>query len=162
MNKVFLNRTPLALGIPLLATLALMGCGTPAPKDFGGPWKPVNRFQEQPTAIPLNQTYVYFASPMDETLKRMLTRWAKDSGLALSYQLSADFTLYTPVAQIRTVDIRAAAAQLNSIYSAEGVHVTVSDRQILVTLASAPPPETSAGKASPGTPEPKASQGTKS
>ena len=142
VKKAFLNRT--MLGISLLALLALTGCGTPPAKDFGGRWKPVNRFQATPTAIPLDQQYVYFAAPMDGTLKNMLTRWAKDSGLTLSYQLPTDYTLITPVTQVRTLDIHVAAEQLSSIYAAEGVSVVVTDRQIQVVLASPSPPAAAA------------------
>jgi len=74
---------------------------------------------------------------MDETLKTMLTRWAKDSGRGLSYQLAFDVTLYKPVSGIRTPDIESAAAQLNSIYAAQGVFIVANDRQILVEPASA-------------------------
>lgn len=74
---------------------------------------------------------------MDETLKTMLTRWAKDSGRSLSYQLAFDVTLYKPVSGIRTPDIESAAAQLNSIYAAQGVFIVANDRQILVEPASA-------------------------
>lgn len=135
MNKDSLNRT--LGGALLLAFLALAGCGTPPAKNFGGPWKPVNQFRDQPAEIPLNPTYTFYASPMDETLKTMLTRWAKDSGRSLSYQLAFDVTLYKPVSGVRTPDIHSAAAQLNSIYAAQGVFVVANDRQILVEPASA-------------------------
>lgn len=134
MDKDFLNRT-LASAL-LLAALALAGCGTPAAKNFGGPWKPVNRFQDKPTEIPLAPIYTFYASPMDETLKAMLTRWARDSGRTLSYRLAFDVTLYKPISSIRTSDIRAATTQLNSIYAAQGVFVIANDRQILVEPAS--------------------------
>ena len=124
-------------GALMLAALALAGCGTPPAKNFGGPWKPVNQFRDQPAEIPLNPTYTFYASPMDETLKTMLTRWAKDSGRGLSYQLAFDVTLYKPVSGIRTADIKAATAQLNSIYAAQGVFVIATDRQILVEPATA-------------------------
>ena len=135
MHKDVLNRT--LAGILLLAFLALAGCGTPPAKNFGGPWKPVNQFRDQPAEIPLHPTYTFYASPMDETLKTMLTRWAKDSGRGISYQLAFDVTLYKPVSGIRTPDIQAAAAQLNSIYAAQGVFVIANDRQIVVEQVSA-------------------------
>lgn len=142
VSRVFLNRA--LISVSLLAALALTGCGTPAAKDFGGSWKPVNRFQEETTAIPLNQNYQYFAAPMDGTLKNMLTRWTKDSGMKLSYLLGTDFTLYTPVGQIHTTNVQEAAQQLSSIYANEGVSVTVSGNQIVVGQASAVTPETTA------------------
>lgn len=124
-------------GAMLLAIAALAACATPPAKNFGGPWKPVNHFQSTPTEIPLNPAYVYYASPMDETLKTMLARWARDSGRELSYRLSFDVTLYQPVASIHTTDIESALGQLNTIYAAQGVSITAGPRQIEVVPASA-------------------------
>ncbi|MEW9625597.1 hypothetical protein [Rhodanobacter geophilus] len=119
-------------GAMLLFITALAGCSTPPAKNFGGPWKSVNHFQNRPTEIPLNPAYVFYASPMDETLKTMLARWARDSGRDLSYHLSFDVTLYQPVAGIHTADIDDAVARLNSIYAAQGVFVTANARRIEV------------------------------
>ena len=113
VDKEFLKST--RIGAALLIAAILAGCGTPPAKDFGGPWKPVNHFQNKPTEIPLNPAYVFYASPMDETLKTMLARWAKDSGRQLSYQIPFDVTLYQPVAGIRTTDVDDAVAQLKDI-----------------------------------------------
>lgn len=68
---------------------------------------------------------------MDETLKTMLARWARDSGRELSYQLPFDVTLYTPVSSIRTTDLDSAAQQLTTIYAAQHVYVSATDRKIL-------------------------------
>lgn len=121
----------------LLAMTVLGACAAPPPKDFGGKWKPVNRFQDTTSEIPLNQAYTYYASPMDETLRTMVRRWAKDAGLQFSYQLQSDFTLYKAVAQIHTTDVYEATRQLSTIYAAEGVAVTTDGQQILVSAASA-------------------------
>lgn len=136
MDKDFLHR--IAIGLALLAAMVLSGCGATAAKDFGGRWKPVNRFQDQPTEIPLSPSYVYYASPMDETLKSMLSRWAKDSGRALHYELDFDVTLYKPVSNIHTSDVHVAATQLSAIYAAEGVFVTATNSRIEVTHGAAP------------------------
>jgi hypothetical protein len=144
VNKVFVK--PALLGVAVILASTLAGCGTPPAKDFGGSWKPVNHYQDQTTAIPLAQAYTFYASPMDGTLKTMLTRWSKDSGMVLSYQLTSDYTLYKPVAQIQTRDIRSAAAELNSIYAAEGVFITINDKQILVGVASVSKPDASETK----------------
>jgi len=121
----------------VIAAGALAGCGTPPAKNFGGSWRPVNHFQAQPTEIPLVADYTYYAAPMDETLKAMLARWARDSGRELSYQLPFDVTLYTPVSSIRTTDIDHAAQQLTQIYAAQHVHVSATDRKILVVTSDA-------------------------
>jgi hypothetical protein len=118
------------------AMVVLAGCGTPPAKNFGGRWKPVNHFRTQPTEIPLQAAYTFYAAPMDETLKTMLTRWANDSGRTLSYQLPFDVTLYTPVSDIRTTDLDIAAQQLTTIYAAQHVYVSSTDRKILVLPSS--------------------------
>lgn len=119
----------------MLAAFTLTACATHAAKDFGGSWKPVNRFQDTPTEIPLNQAYTYYASPMDETLRSMLRRWAKDSGMQFSYQLRSDYTLYKPVTRIRTTDVYAATAELSSIYATQGVSISTDGREIMVRQA---------------------------
>jgi hypothetical protein len=138
----------------LLAVAALVACSTPPAKDFSGPWKPVNHFQNTPTEIPLHPAYVFYASPMDETLKTMLTRWAKDSGRELSYRIPFDVTLYQPVAGIRTSDIDDAVAQLNTIYAAQGVSIAANLRRIEVGPVGTGTPNgnASAAAASPAAP----------
>lgn len=148
-------------GAVLLAIAALAACATPPAKNFSGSWKPVNHFQSTPTEIPLNPAYVFYASPMDETLKTMLARWAKDSGRELSYQLPFDVTLYQPVANIRTTDIDDAVTQLNSIYTAQGVFVTAGPRQIEVGPVVHGGGNTSPGPATPAAAPSAAPTGTK-
>jgi hypothetical protein len=129
--------------------ILLAGCGTPAAKDFGGRWIPVNRFQPSTSEIPLDRPYTYYASPMDETLRNMLTRWAADTGVTLVYRLPSDYMLFAPVGRLRTTDIRQAASQLSSIYAAQAVSVTVDGEKLQVarnnTLGSriGPVPRTS-------------------
>lgn len=110
----------------------LTGCATRPAPDISGRWKAVNRYAEAPQEIPLYQSYVFYPSPMDGTLKNMLTRWARDSGMSLSYQHLSDFTLHAPVAQVRTGSVQDAAALLTSIYAPQRVSVTVVGNQILV------------------------------
>lgn len=149
------NRYPVncaALGASLLMTLMLTACGTPAAKDFGGRWKPVNHFDEKTTEIPLAVPYTFYASPMDGTLKTMLTRWTTDTGMKLSYRLRSDFTLYKAASQIHTSEARDAASELSTIYAPQGVAVTVDGPEIIVQeisaiTAPAPSPATPAGAA---------------
>lgn len=126
-------------GFLCLGTLALAGCAAPPAKDFGGRWHPVNQFQSAPERIQLQRPYVFYASPLDGTLKHMLARWAKDTGMRLVYNLPYDYTLYTPVSGIRSRNISDAAAQLSSIYSGEHVAITAVDHEIIVESASAAP-----------------------
>ncbi|RUL66569.1 hypothetical protein EKH79_01730 [Dyella dinghuensis] len=132
-------------GICTFAVLLLAGCATPSAPDYHGKWKPVNRYATTTTPIPLAKAYVFFATPMDGTLKTMLTRWAKDTGIQLSYNLGADYTLTAPAAQINTPNIRLAASQLNDIYASQGISVAVSDWQITVqAFNTAPSKQTTA------------------
>ncbi|RDZ28747.1 hypothetical protein [Lysobacter silvisoli] len=125
--------------IAAAVTVALAGCATRPAPDFGGRWKPVNRFAELPSEIPLQKTYVYYPSPMDGTLKTMLERWARDSQMPLSYLHPSDFTLHQGVAEIHTTSVQDAVSQLSSAYAAQGVSVSVENGQIVVR-AGAPAP----------------------
>jgi hypothetical protein len=117
--------------------VALSGCATRPAPDFGGRWKAVNRYAASAEAIPLYRSYVFHSSPMDGTLKNMLTRWAADSKMTLSYLHPSDFTLYGPVAQIQTNDLQTAVSQLTAAYAGQQVSVTASDNQIVVRVAQA-------------------------
>lgn len=119
-------------------SVLLAACGTTPAPDYRGKWRPINNYSETPIEIPLSSTYIFQASPMDGTLKTMLTRWAKDSGMELDYRFGSDFTLFGPVSQIDTTDIRDAASQLSSAYVARGIAVTVVGNKITVLPASAP------------------------
>lgn len=119
-----------------ILAVALVGCGAPAPKEFGGSWAPVNRFQSSATEIPLSPAYTFYASPMDATLRTMLKRWASDNGLQLSYQINSDFTLHQPVAKVRTNDLQSALGELNAIYAAQDLSIAADGKQILVRATS--------------------------
>lgn len=117
-------------------TVALAACATRPAPDFGGRWKPANRFAETAEAIPLQDAYLYYASPMDGTLKKMLERWAKDSNMQVDYRHPMDYTLYTAVASVRTPSLQEAVSQLNAAYSAQQVSIGVSGDQIVVRVSS--------------------------
>lgn len=119
-----------------VAAVSLVGCATPSAPDPRGKWMPVNRFADAPRAIPLNQSYVYQASPADGTLKTMLTRWARDSRMTLSYLHSNDYTLHGPVGSVRTPSLAEAVAALTSAYASENVVVAVDRGRIVVSFAS--------------------------
>lgn len=121
--------------ISILLIVVLGGCATTPAPDIRGRWQPVNRYSEQVEEIPLYQSYVFYPSPMDRTLKTMLTRWAKDSKMTLSYQHPSDFTLHAPVAQVHTNDLQQALALLTTFYTAQQVSITVSGNQIVVRPA---------------------------
>lgn len=120
-----------------LAFLALMSgllgsCATRPAPDIKGRWKAVNHYAETTEAIPLYRSYMFYPSPMDGTLKTMLTRWARDSKMSLSYLHPSDFTLHEPVAKIQTSNLQEAASQLSAIYAEQLVSITVIGNQIVV------------------------------
>lgn len=117
----------------LCVPLLLAACATPEAPGISGRWRPVNRFAEAPQAIPLQQAYIYQASPADGTLKSMLGRWAKDSRMTLAYLHPNDYTLHAPVAQVRTSSLEEAAAGLSSAYAAYGVKVAIDRPRIVVS-----------------------------
>ncbi|MGV7193819.1 hypothetical protein [Xanthomonas sp. NCPPB 1325] len=126
----------LKVSVLLLATAALSSCATKPAADFGGRWKPVNRFAETPTELPLHSSYVYQATPMDGTLKTMLERWAKDSNMTLAYNITSDYTLYSAVAKVDTTSIKQAVEELSAVYATQGVLVSVVGNQIIVQPVS--------------------------
>jgi len=116
--------------------MLLSSCATRPAPDFGGRWKTVNRFSEETQAIPLQDAYLFYASPMDGTLKKMLERWAHDSDMVLTYRHPMDYTLYSAVADIRTPSLQEAVSQLNAAYASQQVSVGVSGGEIVVRISS--------------------------
>ena len=127
-------------GLLLLLAIAILlpACGTKPAPNFRGRWHPINRYAEQPEELPLHTAYVYAPAPMDGTLKAMLTRWARDSKMSLSYLAPSDYTLHTPVSHIRTASIQEAVGQLSQAYAAQGVSVTYANGQIVVRASASP------------------------
>lgn len=124
------------LCVAIATALLVSGCGTTPAKDFGGRWKPVNNFSQQPTEIPLYSEYVFQASPLDGTLKGMLQRWAADNGLELEYRLQSDYTLHEHVASISTTSVQQAVSELSAAYSAQALHISLAGNQLIVTVGS--------------------------
>jgi hypothetical protein len=115
---------------------ALSACATRPAPDFGGRWKQMNQFSEETQAIPLQEAYIFYASPMDRTLKNMLERWADDSNMVLTYRHPMDYTLYAGVAEIRTPSLQEALSQLNTAYADQQVSISVSGNEIVVRISS--------------------------
>ncbi len=116
----------------LLSLLALAACATRPAPGISGRWKAVNHYSAAPQEIPLHQAYMFSPSPLDVTLKTMLARWAHDSHMTLSYGHPSDFTLYGPVAQLRTTSLQVAVATLSTLYARQQVEVTVDGNAIVV------------------------------
>lgn len=110
----------------------LAGCAPHRAPDVRGRWAPVNRFADSTEAIPLRPAPEFYALPVDGTLKRLLERWAKQSGRQLDYRHPDDYTLHAPVAGIRAVDLSQAVAALSSAYAGRGFDIVVDEQRIIV------------------------------
>ena len=126
------------LSCVVMVPMVVAGCATPEAAGIKGRWQPVNRFAEAPQAIPLQQAYIYQASPADGTLRTMLGRWARDAKLTLVYLHPNDYTLHAPVAQIRTSSLEDAATSLSDAYADQGVQVVIERPRIIVSPAAPP------------------------
>lgn len=130
-------RTRVGTCVVLASCAVICACATPDAPDVSGRWRPVNRFAEAPQAIPLQQAYVFQASPVDGTLKAMLARWARDGGVSLHYRHRNDYTLHAPVARIRTPHLQEAATALTLAYAGQGLRVVAGDSTLAVEDAVA-------------------------
>jgi len=115
-----------------LVALLPCSCSTSPPAEFAGRWTPVNRYATTPEEIPLAQAYVFAPTPLDRTLKTMLSRWATDSDRTLVYEHPSDFALYAPVARIHASRLQDALAMLNALYLQQRVVVTLDGTAIVV------------------------------
>ena len=120
------------IGILVISLTAVTGCATRAAPDIKGRWQAVNRYSATAQEIPLHQPHVFYPAPLDGTLKSMLTRWARDSKMTMSYLHHSDFTLHAPVAEVRTANLQEAVSLLNTAYADQRVLITVSQNQIIV------------------------------
>src|SRR5690554_2812522 len=118
--------------LAVLVAGVLAACATPQARDIGGRWVPLNHFAETPQPIPLQQAYLFQATPVDGTLKSMLERWAEDSGRTLSYQHGYDYTLHAQAARVRGHDLATVVRNLTAAYAAEGIAVTADATRIVV------------------------------
>ena len=145
-----------AIACALVALLSCSCATSPAP-GLSGRWTPVNHYAAAPEEIPLAQAYVFVPTPLDRTLKTMLSRWAVDSDRTLLYQHPSDFALYGPVADIHARRLQDALAMLNALYREQRVVVELSGDAIVVRqrndppVATSPPPDASMHQAPPPT-----------
>jgi hypothetical protein len=128
-----------------LLLLAMAAAVTPG---CASRWKPVNRFADVPREIPLQQAYVFYASPVDQTLKTMLARWASDTGMTLSYRHPSDFTLHSAVAQIRSTRLQEALDQLQAAYGGR-LELSVAQNSISVNAPNSSASSATEGAAAP-------------
>lgn len=118
--------------LAVLVASVVSACGTTPATDFRGRWQAVNQMELVPRELPLHAPYVYAPSPLDRTLKGMLTRWARDSGMTLSYEHGSDFTLHRPVSFISDKSLQSALTAVGAAYAAQGVLVEADATRITV------------------------------
>jgi hypothetical protein len=140
------------LVVAAVCSFLLAACATQPAPGISGRWKPVNHFASSIEAIPLHPAYEFYASPLDGTLKTLLLRWALDSKMTLAYEAASDFTLYAPVARIRTADLRQATDALTALYANEHIVVMVEGDSIVVRPVPANAPHNSVAAALPSQP----------
>ena len=132
--------SPLLFICVLLAMLP--ACRTSPPPEFHGRWHAVNRFPAETRAIPLRPDTVFAATPLDGTLKALLLRWAKESGMTLEYGIDTDYTLHAPVAQLHAGNLPEALTALGVLYATQGLVISLAGDRIVVSPAAgatAPP-----------------------
>jgi hypothetical protein len=119
----------------VVAVALCASCATRPAPDITGHWQALNRFDAAPVELPLARPYVFRASPVDRSLRAMLQRWAADANRTLVYAHPSDFSLYRPVANLRTGNLAQAAAELTTLYARQHVVVTVDANTIRVRQA---------------------------
>ncbi|WP_432591916.1 hypothetical protein [Stenotrophomonas maltophilia] len=119
----------------LLVATTIAGCGTTPAPEFGGRWRPLDRFADVSTPILLQSRYVYYVAPVDRTLKGVLERWAADSGVPLTYRSAHDFTLHAGSSGVRATDLGTAVQQMESAYQRHGLQIRFESGTIVVRVA---------------------------
>lgn len=120
------------IALTLMAAAAGVGCAGREARDFDGKWFPANRYAEATEAIPLAGPRVYQATPVDGTLRNLLSRWARDSGSELDYRHPYDFTLHESVRGVRSADLTGALGQLEQAFAGQGVRLRLDGNRLVV------------------------------
>ncbi|WP_416192473.1 hypothetical protein [Neisseria sp. CCUG12390] len=107
------------------------GCSAHKAPDFPKTWKPLNELPEQTNEIPLFKQHVYQVTQLDTTVKGLLERWAEEAKMPLVYDHSSDFTLFRKTKSVRNPDLKAALAELSSLYSEQDMVFYVQNEVIM-------------------------------
>lgn len=119
-------------------SLLVAACAGCAGQDVkvSGPWQPVNALDATPRPISQAPVVQFIATPVDQTLRSLLARWAREGNWALDFRVASDFSLTQDAASIRAPSIESALATLNGIYAGSGVQIELSSG-VLVANARA-------------------------
>ena len=116
-----------------LIAICLVSAGCSATRDAAlmSQWQPVHQFPAQPTPIYMAHSIEYRVTPVDSTLRLLLSRWAYLSGVRSEYQLSQDWTLHSAAAAVNGSNLESAAASLSRAYAERSIEVVVVN-QVLI------------------------------
>lgn len=92
----------------------------------------MNSFTPEVEVLPFHTAHVYYVRPLDQSLQRLLQRWARESGTILQYGASADFSLAKPVENIRSESLAGALQCLQAVYGPHGAEITMHGNTIAV------------------------------
>lgn len=112
--------------------VTLVACGTTPAPNYGGRWQPMDRLAPEATPILLQRHYVYYVAPVDNTLKGVLERWARDSGVPLDYSAAHDFTLHSVSGHVRADDLGTAVRMMQTAYQSYGLSIRFESGRIAV------------------------------
>ena len=136
----------------LAACLLCAGCASHSAKVSGG-WRPANTLDTTPQPILRAPATQYMSTPIDQSLRGLLTRWAREGNMALDFQLASDFSLSQEAAAIRASSLEAALEALNRIYADNGVQLNLASgvlvaasKPIVSTTSLSPSPRNSKPK----------------
>lgn len=128
-------------GVLLVALCA--GCAGPDVK-VSGAWQPVNALDATPRPISQAPAVQFIATPVDQTLRSLLARWAREGNWALDFRLASDFSLTQEAASIRAPSIESALTTLNGMYAAIGVQIELSSGVLVASPRVVAEPEAQA------------------
>jgi len=112
----------------LFLNFLLLGCSVnPKASDFGGEWVPINQFSDDIKVIPLEAPYKYSGLRIDTSLRQMLERWARDTGLSFQMKCVNDYSIPHKILSMNASNLKAALDEVNEIYLREGLKVFLDE-----------------------------------
>lgn len=122
----------------LCAGLCVLCAGCASDVKVAGNWRPVNVLDAAPRAIEQAPEVQFIATPIDRSLRSLLTRWAREGNLALEFKIDTDYSLSAKAASIRAGSIHAALEALNQAYADSGVQIGLSSGVITASARVLP------------------------
>ena len=121
----------------VLSFVALLGgCSSVRQRTLMTDWEPVHRYPSQARAIPLAPVVEYRVTPVDATLRLLLSRWAYLTGKTVDYRLPQDWTLHADASNVNATTLDAALRALSFAYRDLGVVLEVSGDRLVATSSS--------------------------